>query len=271
MTARLRRSTTLATLAAHSTAPPPALGCIFRSLVRNARPPMQSAMLEWARTHSFASALAGLACAFLKSRDAERVLHLLRAGRHGQSAQCFCGRFSQRHFPLDHAWAGDGEARLLVVEITRGIQHEGFGDNWEEYADLWSVRPVFVLSWALMQDPYGALRDEYFEDEFPTRRMRGLIARAMRPARLSRTSPINRSTFSSAGYRSMASQRMSSESASTAPGGSRFSGRLRGCGAGAATPSSIYLQMTSATPKRSLCPPSSTSRRSTAKRCASCV
>jgi hypothetical protein len=26
---------------------------------------------------------------------------------------------------------------------------------------------VFALSWALMQDPYGPLRDEYFEDEFP--------------------------------------------------------------------------------------------------------
>ena len=112
-----------------------------------------------------ASALANLAGAFLHRSDAERLERFLRAGRHGQAAQCFCERFSQRHFPLDYAWAGDGEARLLV-EIARGIQHEGFGDNWEEYGDLWALRPVFALSWALMQDPYGALRDEYFEDEF---------------------------------------------------------------------------------------------------------
>jgi hypothetical protein len=122
-------------------------------------------MVAWARTHVHASALAGLACAFLQGTDAQRVVRHLRGGRHGQAAQCFCERFSQRHFPLDYAWAGDREARLLV-EITGGIQHEGFGDNWEEYGDLWALRPVFALSWALMQDPYGALRDEYFEDEF---------------------------------------------------------------------------------------------------------
>ena len=119
-----------------------------------------------------ASSLAGLARAFLQSSDTERVERFLRAGRHGQAAQCFCERFSQRHFPLDYAWAGDGEGRLLV-EITRGIQHEGFGDNWEEYGDLWSLRPVFALSWALMADPYGPLRDEYFEDEFPDKENAG--------------------------------------------------------------------------------------------------
>jgi hypothetical protein len=121
-------------------------------------------MVAWARAHAHASSLAGLARAFLQSSDAKRVVRHLSAGRHGQAAQCFCERFSQRHFPLDYAWAGDREARLLV-EITGGIQHEGFGDNWEEYGDLWALRPVFALSWALMADPYGPLRDEYFEDE----------------------------------------------------------------------------------------------------------
>jgi hypothetical protein len=159
-------------LAPHATTPPPAFGSTFRAIARSARPPSQSAMVEWARTHVHASALAALARAFLQSSDAERVERLLRAGRHAEAAQRFCERFSQRHFPLDYAWAGDGEGRLLV-EITRGIQHEGFGDNWEEYGDLWALRPVFALSWALMADPYGSLRDEYFEDEFPDKQDAG--------------------------------------------------------------------------------------------------
>jgi hypothetical protein len=50
----------------------------------------------------------------------------------------------------------------LIVEVAGGIQHEGYGENWEEMGDLWSLKPVFLLSWALMQDPYG---DELTEDD----------------------------------------------------------------------------------------------------------
>jgi hypothetical protein len=118
-----------------------------------------------------ASTLAGLAHAFLRTADAGRVERLLRAGRHAQAAQRFSERFSQRCFPLEYAWVGDADGRLLV-EVARGIQHEGFGDNWED-GDLWALRPVFALSWALMHDPYGPLRDEYFEDEFPGKKDAG--------------------------------------------------------------------------------------------------
>jgi hypothetical protein len=30
---------------------------------------------------------------------------------------------------------------------------------------LWSLRPVFLLSWGLMEDPYAPMRDEFLQDE----------------------------------------------------------------------------------------------------------
>jgi hypothetical protein len=53
----------------------------------------------------------------------------------------------------------------LLIEVASGIQHESYGENWEELGDLWSLKPVFLLSWALIEDPYGALRDEFMDDE----------------------------------------------------------------------------------------------------------
>jgi hypothetical protein len=96
--------------------------------------------------------------------DALVIERLLRAGRHDKAAEHFCLRFAQRCFPLDYPWTGGRDGRLLV-EVTGGIQHEGYGDSWEEIGDLWSLRPVFLLSWTLMEDPYGPLRDEFIQDE----------------------------------------------------------------------------------------------------------
>jgi hypothetical protein len=39
------------------------------------------------------------------------------------------------------------------------------GENWEELGDLWSLKTVFLLSWALLKDPYGELRNEFMQDE----------------------------------------------------------------------------------------------------------
>ena len=50
----------------------------------------------------------------------------------------------------------------LIVELAGGIQHEVWGENWQEWGDLWSLKLVFALSWALMEDPYD---DELFEDD----------------------------------------------------------------------------------------------------------
>ena len=36
------------------------------------------------------------------------------------------------------------------------------GRRW---GDLWSLKPVFLLSWALMEDPYPD--DEFVEDDVP--------------------------------------------------------------------------------------------------------
>ncbi len=92
------------------------------------------------------------------------IERLLSAGRHDKAAEHFCLRFAGRCFPLEYRWTGGRDGRLLV-ELTSGIQHEGYGDSWEEIGDLWSLRPVFLLSWALMEDPYGPLRDEFVQDE----------------------------------------------------------------------------------------------------------
>jgi hypothetical protein len=133
-------------------------------LAQAAQPPGQGVALAWVRTQAHASTLVGLADAYLRDEDAGMIKRLLRAARHGQAAQRFCERFSARCFPLDYPWTGGAGGRLLV-ELASGIAHEGYGDSWEEYGDLWSLKPVFLLSWALMEDPYGALRDEFLEDE----------------------------------------------------------------------------------------------------------
>jgi hypothetical protein len=122
--------------------------------------------LAWAATQARAGTLARLAETFLATSDAAKIDRLLRAGRHGQAAQHFCEHFSERCFPLEYSWTGDGTGRLLV-EVVSGIVHEGYGENWEEYADLWSLKPVFLLSWSLVEDPYGPPRDEFLQDEVP--------------------------------------------------------------------------------------------------------
>jgi len=53
----------------------------------------------------------------------------------------------------------------ITRRSTSGVQHQGYGENWEELGDMWSLRPVFLLSWALMEDPYGPRRDEFMQDE----------------------------------------------------------------------------------------------------------
>jgi hypothetical protein len=157
------RSRRVARPAAHATDPPPAGTILLRLLAQAWSPPRPHLALAWVRTQGHASLLADLARTYLAAADTDRIERLLRAGRHGQAAQRFCERFSARCFPLEYAWTGAREQ--LLVEVTRGIQHEGYGDDWEEYGDLWSLRPVFQLSWALAEDPYGPLRDEFVEDE----------------------------------------------------------------------------------------------------------
>ena len=42
--------------------------------------------------------------------------------------------------------------------------HEGYGDLWEEFADLWALKPAFLLAWALIQQhPYAELEEELEE------------------------------------------------------------------------------------------------------------
>jgi hypothetical protein len=50
--------------------------------------------------------------------------------------------------------------------LTNGIQHDGYGENWEEMGDMWSLKPVFLLSWALMEDPYPP-DDEFVDGDVP--------------------------------------------------------------------------------------------------------
>ena len=121
------------------------------------------AALAWVRSGVCAATLANLAHAFLQSTDADRVERLLLAGHHDRAANHFCERFSARHFPLDYASTGRGE---LIGELTNGIQHDGYGENWEEMGDMWSLKPVFLLSWALMEDPYPP-DDEFVDDDVP--------------------------------------------------------------------------------------------------------
>ena len=97
----------------------------------------------------------------MKASDANAIERFLRAGHHDQAAERFCERFSERQFPLEYAHTERGD---LIVELAGGIQHEGWGENWQEWGDLWSLKSVFALSWALMEDPYD---DELLEDDLP--------------------------------------------------------------------------------------------------------
>ncbi len=130
--------------------PPPAPSSALHALYRTARPPRLNVVLAWVRAGVHASTLASLAQAYLQASDAHAIERLLRAGHHDQAAKHFCERFSERHFPLEYAYSGRGD---LIVELTGGIQHEGYADNWEEIGDLWALKPVFLLSWALTEDP----------------------------------------------------------------------------------------------------------------------
>jgi hypothetical protein len=124
---------------------PPALSSVIRAFRRGVRPPQSSELLTWARAHTSASQLADLARDFLRPTDALTIERLLRTGRHEKPAQHFCDRFSARWFPLEYVWTG-GRADQLLPEVTGGIQHERYGENWEEIGDLWSLKPVFLLS-----------------------------------------------------------------------------------------------------------------------------
>ena len=97
----------------------------------------------------------------MKASDAHAIERFLRTGHHDQAAKRFCERFSERQFPLEYAHTQRGD---LIVEVAGGIQHEGWGENWQEWGDLWSLKSVFALSWALMEDPYD---DEFLEDDVP--------------------------------------------------------------------------------------------------------
>jgi len=46
-----------------------------------------------------------------------------------RAAKHFCERFSDRQFPLDYAYTGRGE---FIVELTSGIQHEGWGEKRQQ-------------------------------------------------------------------------------------------------------------------------------------------
>jgi hypothetical protein len=98
----------------------------------------------------------------MNDTEARAIARRLRAGRHGPAAQRFLDAFAERWFPLASPWTG-GDGRLLV-ELAEGIQPEGYGDLWEEYADLWGLKPVFLLSWALLQDPFSDLEADLAAD-----------------------------------------------------------------------------------------------------------
>jgi hypothetical protein len=148
----------------HDQPVPPLVSTAIRAFQRRAIPHRQSETLSWARAHASASVLDDLARAYLTPADGTTVEHLLRSGRHAKATQHFCERFSARHFPLEYIWSGRRDDQLLL-EVTAGIQHECYGENWEELGDLWSLKTVFLLSWALLEDPYGELRDEFMQDE----------------------------------------------------------------------------------------------------------
>jgi len=116
------------------------------------------------RAQAHVGILAALATSYLPEVDADAIVRLLRSGRHDRAAEQFGGCFSERYFPLACPPRFGGGPPALV-EVTAGIQFEGYGETWEEYGDLWALKPVFLLSWALMEDPYGALRDEFARDE----------------------------------------------------------------------------------------------------------
>ena len=160
---RRSRRLGLSTLLPHTSHPPPAASSALHALSRSVGPPRPKVALGWLRASGHASTLATLAQAFLKASDAHTIKRFLRAGHHDQAAKRFCERFSERQFPLGYAYTG----RDLIVELTGGIHHEGYADNWEEIGDLWSLKPVFLLSWSLMEDPYGPLRDEFVQDDLP--------------------------------------------------------------------------------------------------------
>jgi hypothetical protein len=143
---------------------PAVVTAAIRAFRQSAIPPRQSGTLNWARVHASASALADLGHAYLRPADSCIVERLLRSGRHAKATQHFCDRFSARYFPLEYIWSGRRDDQLLL-EVTAGIQQECYGENWEELGDLWSLKTVFLLSWALLEDPYGELRDEFMQDE----------------------------------------------------------------------------------------------------------
>ena len=159
-TRRRARRPGLNTLLPHTTHPPPAASSALPALHR-AGPPLLKTAVAWVRAGAHAGTLASLAQAFLKASDAHAIERFLRAGHHDQAAKRFCERFSERHFPLAYAHTQRGD---LIVELAGGIQHEGWGENWQEWGDLWSLKSVFALSWALMEDPYD---DEFLEDDVP--------------------------------------------------------------------------------------------------------
>src|SRR6266851_1345783 len=157
---RRARRPGLNTLLPHTTHPPPAASSALPALHRAGPPPLKAA-IAWVRAGAHAGTLASLAQAFLKASDAHAIERFLRTGHHDQAAKRFCERFSERQFPLEYAHTERGD---LMVELACGIQHEGWGENWQEWGDLWSLKSVFALSWALMEDPYD---DEFLEDEVP--------------------------------------------------------------------------------------------------------
>ena len=216
---------------------PPALSSVIRALRRGIRPPRSSEVLTWARSHVSASVLARLGRDYLRPSDAVVIERLLRAGRHKKAAQHFCDRFSGRLFPLEYVRTGARQSQLLL-EVTSGIQHERYGENWEEQGDFWSLKPVFQLSWTLMEDPYGPLRDEFMQEEHEAAGHSdtyGLCDEARDAIVSSRRS---RSTICLVRFRSTASVPITCGRGSPAPSGNRCCGPRPGCGDSAETPSS---------------------------------
>jgi hypothetical protein len=147
--ANARRADEWTTLLPHTTHPPPAPSSALHTLNQAAGPPRLKAAVAWVQAGAHAGTVASLAQAFLKASDAHAIECFLRTGHHDQAAKCFCERFSERLFPLEYAHTQRGD---LIVELASGIEHEGWGENWQEWGDLWSLKPVFALSWALMED-----------------------------------------------------------------------------------------------------------------------
>jgi hypothetical protein len=136
----------------------------LQTIERRLTPAAPRVVHAWLCAHASAAELIVLARQYLEPVHAMRVERELTAGRHGEAAERFCRVFSRRCFPLEYPWTGAYDGRFLV-ELVSGIHHAGYGDEWEQLGDIWSLRLVFVLSWSLMEDPYGPLRDEFFQDE----------------------------------------------------------------------------------------------------------